>query len=289
MSTPFFYVAQFVQLSPHVHHRQVHLLHRDDLKKIEEIPSWKPPLHLTSEERFCVEKEGTVLLLGRSGTGKTICICNRMDYDRRLWSANSENNDGDNLSQLFVARSHRICNYVRGIVDGPTNVPKETTYTTFSKLLRKCDSTLLKSGEYFDSSRYVSFGRFKREIYCADFGLDALVAWSQIRSFIKGSIAALMKERPLTEEEYLALGVNRCRLTPASRKSAYAAYEHYKRYLEKESLWDDSDRASLIYKKICTSDYNTRQALVFDKVYVDEIQVSAISSLALWFVVDVIQ
>lgn len=32
--------------------------------------SWTPQMHLTQEERSVVEAEGTVLLLGRSGTGK---------------------------------------------------------------------------------------------------------------------------------------------------------------------------------------------------------------------------
>ena len=32
--------------------------------------SWTPKLHLTEEERDVVEAEGTVLVLGRSGTGK---------------------------------------------------------------------------------------------------------------------------------------------------------------------------------------------------------------------------
>jgi hypothetical protein len=33
--------------------------------------------------------KGTVLLLGRSaGTGKTICFCNRMDYDRQRMAHN---------------------------------------------------------------------------------------------------------------------------------------------------------------------------------------------------------
>ena len=255
---------------------KVHLLHRDDLSKFETIPTWKPPLHLTREERSCVEKEGTVLLLGRSGTGKTICICNRMDYDRRLWSANvdseaTDDTGGHNLSQLFVARSHRICSYVRGIVDGPTNVPKRTTYTTFSTLLRKCESTLSVAGN-LDSSRYVNFGHFKRHAYKSDLGLDVLVIWSQIRSFIKGSMEAVLAGRPLTEEEYMGLGVNRCRLSPEDRKSAYAAYKYYQAYLDQERLWDDCDRVSRLVEKLRSADYETRQALAFHKVYVDEIQ-----------------
>lgn len=39
-----------------------------DVKKLSS-ESWRPPLHLTIEERDIVEKDGTVLLLGRSGTG----------------------------------------------------------------------------------------------------------------------------------------------------------------------------------------------------------------------------
>jgi len=37
--------------------------------------SWTPQMSLTDEERKVVEAKGTVLLLGRSGTGKTIVSC----------------------------------------------------------------------------------------------------------------------------------------------------------------------------------------------------------------------
>ena len=37
----------------------------------------------SAREREVVETSGTVLLLGRSGTGKTCVICSRMDYDRQ--------------------------------------------------------------------------------------------------------------------------------------------------------------------------------------------------------------
>ena len=61
---------------------------------------WEPKLRLTSTEEQVIESMETVLLLGRSGTGKTICIANKMQADRRV---------APGTSQLFVARSPRIC------------------------------------------------------------------------------------------------------------------------------------------------------------------------------------
>ena len=48
---------------------KVHTMHRDELSNFTSSSSWKPPLRLTQEERSCVQRKGTVLLLGRSGTG----------------------------------------------------------------------------------------------------------------------------------------------------------------------------------------------------------------------------
>jgi hypothetical protein len=80
-----------------------------DINGIEEISmkNWTPTLYLTSEERSVVEMPGTVLLLGRSGTGKTVCICNRMELDRKRYESDPH------FSQLFVSRSKRLCRYVK--------------------------------------------------------------------------------------------------------------------------------------------------------------------------------
>ena len=47
---------------------KLHQVPRSDIRKLQSA-SWVPALRLTPEERVCVEKDGTVLLLGRSGTG----------------------------------------------------------------------------------------------------------------------------------------------------------------------------------------------------------------------------
>ncbi|KAJ1438787.1 hypothetical protein B484DRAFT_444367 [Ochromonadaceae sp. CCMP2298] len=59
----------------------------------------KLPLRLSKREREVNVAVGTVLLLGRSGTGKTVCLCNRMTSDRQSNPVSS---------QLFVCRSRRL-------------------------------------------------------------------------------------------------------------------------------------------------------------------------------------
>ena len=64
------------------------------------------PLRLTAAENAIIEKSGSVLVLGRSGTGKTICIANKMMYDQRTRICGQGR-------QLFVCRSARVCALVQ--------------------------------------------------------------------------------------------------------------------------------------------------------------------------------
>jgi GTPase SAR1 family protein len=137
-------------------------LHREDLNKLK-TGIWKPQLYLTPEENMIVKKEGTVLLLGRSGTGKTICICNRICHD--LHKA-----EGDPyFKQLFVARSIGLCRYVEGVVgnelsgDGSEG-QKRTTYSTWIKLLKTCEDRVVQDRRDWESSKLMDYPRFKREV-----------------------------------------------------------------------------------------------------------------------------
>jgi hypothetical protein len=40
---------------------------------------WDPPVKLTTHERAIVERNGSVLLQGRGGTGKTLCLISRLE------------------------------------------------------------------------------------------------------------------------------------------------------------------------------------------------------------------
>jgi hypothetical protein len=251
---------------------KLYLVRYDDIPRLNS--SWRPPLYLTREERLIVEKEGTVLLLGRSGTGKTVCICNRIDFDRHL----AENDP--TYSALFIARSKRICRYVQDSVGLLAEDSRDfITFSTFEAFLRKCEERLFGPGEHFtrDNSKYVSFQQFK-EIFgnfdCGD--LDPLVVWTSIKSFIKGSIEAVIKGEPLSREDYLdneKIGSRRCRLSPEQRDKVYDVFLKYQQYMNRgdRDRWDDCDRITKVVKSL-RSDWNARKDLARRRVYVDEVQ-----------------
>ena len=101
----------------------------ENLSKLEN-KNWTPPLRLTVEEKISVAKDGNVLLLGRSGTGKTISIANRISHDRERVDENIS------FKQLFIARSKRICNYVTELVEDDQEINSRKNhfaeYSTFS-------------------------------------------------------------------------------------------------------------------------------------------------------------
>ncbi len=80
-----------------------------DLQRLAE-PGARPRPRLAAAQRREDWPKGTVLLLGRSGTGKTVCLCEGMVTDRERAAAL-----GVGLRQLFVARSPRMCELVREI------------------------------------------------------------------------------------------------------------------------------------------------------------------------------
>ncbi|KAL3933996.1 MAG: hypothetical protein SGBAC_010158 [Bacillariaceae sp.] len=245
----------------------------DDVNELAST-SWVPKLRLTREEREVVETSGTILLLGRSGTGKTICTANRMDYDRQQMKHDPS------FTQLFVAQSQKLCAYVENII-GPTD---GTRFETYDKMKQRLERELpTKDGirSSFPTELKMRFDVFKREVYNADKDIDPLLAWTSIRSFIKGSIEATLKTslpKTLSEEEFLDLEVfspGRCSLTVEQRKIVFPIYEKYARFLNEKNMWDDCDRilALLLRLQHCkVADPEKYHSLQLSKIYVDEVQ-----------------
>lgn len=106
-----------------------------------------------------------------------------MDYDRQLAE------DGTSFSQLCVARSKGLCNYVKEAVDGDRH--EGMKFSTFAEVVSSLESTLpLADGDNTNGSRIflpsmkMDFARFKRDFYSSNQssngGIDALDAWTNI-------------------------------------------------------------------------------------------------------------
>ncbi|KAK3261472.1 hypothetical protein CYMTET_29619 [Cymbomonas tetramitiformis] len=293
---------------------QLHHLRREDLPRLTAHRTWKPPLHLTAAELAVVERPGTVLLLGRSGTGKTLCVCNRMAYDHDR-SATARRP----LRQLFVARSRRVCDLVRRLREqhadasltppsfgeflpappSPAGTPAAPAsgaeFCTFEGLLCRCLE--MAGGRLprqergrFIRSRRVDFPIFKREaalLLKRHSSLDPLIIWRQIQSSIKGSIEAVMQGHFLTLDEYLALGAERCGLSPAQRRSAYAGFQAYQALCADKRWWDDADRIFALVTCMEPQAWSPERPPLpechVDKVYVDEVQDYTQAEVALLF------
>ncbi|CAB9515456.1 Tetratricopeptide repeat and ankyrin repeat containing 1 [Seminavis robusta] len=266
---------------------KLHQIRRNEIGKLASS-SWVPPLRLTPEERLCVEKEGTVLLLGRSGTGKTLCIANRILRDA------NENKTG--FKALFVARSKKICRHVRALVGDNWETADEDAdaskmkpeYVSFAELLDRLGETLGELRMFRTRRSYVDFQRFRRELlYRGSLettdSLDPLVIWAQIRTFIKGSIEAVQRRRPLSLDEYLALGKKQCRLSLEQRNLAYSAFVYYNDQMQKRGFWDDCDKCSWFLQALQRLDSTQLHELQFCRVYVDEVQDYTQAQLALFY------
>lgn len=132
----------------------------------------------------------------------------------------------------------------------------------------------------------MDYHRFKKTFPDLDVGLDYLVIWTQIRSFIKGSIEAVVKGSPLSREEYLDEKVigyrGRCRLSPEHRHRAYGVFEKYEAAMQASNMWDDCDRIANLLRAL-QSNHEGRVELARRRVYVDEIQDYTQGEIALFF------
>jgi ABC-type dipeptide/oligopeptide/nickel transport system ATPase subunit len=237
---------------------------------------WRPSLYLTPREREIVETQGTVCVLGRSGTGKTSVISNRIQYDRHKYGHDQS------FSQLFVARSRKVCNYVKATVGDDAEL-SSLHYWTYEKFLSEAEKALGIEGMTDDRrSRRVDFNRFKLEFVDAETKIDPLIAWTQIRSFIKGSIQSVTNKRPLTREEYLSLRKKQNRLDQNQRKLSYSVFEAYSNFIKDNKLWDDTDRVSKIVVKLLHN-AEARHALKHNRLYVDEVQDFTQAEVAMFF------
>ena len=170
----------------------------------------KFPLRLTKKEKEINDTPGSVIIFGRSGTGKTLCLCDRLQQDVEK---NSE------LHQLFVARSVSLCNLVKAYQHRTGTVSQGATFYTWKEFLEKMDQSITTTkgkSKYFNPERRVTFSKFRDEVwpqlkgklskrFVDSMTLSPSVVWTQILSFLKGSIEVVFDNEfgVLSEKQYL--------------------------------------------------------------------------------------
>ena len=113
------------------------------------------------------------------------------------------------------------------------------------------------------------------------------MVWREIKSFIKGSVAALHidqqqddapKSRFLSLEEYLALPKKQSRMSEAQRREVYSLYLNYEKLKKEGSYYDECDLVLNVASRISGVDINKLAAtggsnlLLIDSLFVDEVQ-----------------
>ena len=167
----------------------------------------------------------------------------------------ASNLSGQVITQLFVTRSPRLCSFIklyqcRQMGELETGEAATTEYLSLSEFISHFEAACCRfkgigRTKVHVRSNEVTYARFRREVYPfinrrSECKLDALVMWTQIRSFIKGSIeAAHPLGEPLSKEQYVALPRSRCKLSPAEKEHVYEVYMRYEEYLGSMGLWDE--------------------------------------------------
>ena len=102
-------------------------------------------------------------------------------------------------------------------------------------------------------------------------GIDPTFVWQEIKSFIKGSVKALMNDTGhLDIKEYCNYGKKKASHYKDQREIVYACFEHYKKICSHEMVFDECDLLHHIYKRLKELDGDL--SWVVHNFYIDEVQ-----------------
>ena len=264
--------------------------------------TWKPPLQLTKHELDVVNMDSSVLLLGRGGTGKTYCLCSRMHRDATRTN--------DRVNALFISFTEKLKESVKKLYekvcyqDTTIEHSSNLRYSTIKSMVKYLyDETAdveisnpldpkidFRQGEqqrvdyrvfeevFWEENKTLCQKKYKGndDRDEKNMMMTPLLAWTQIISFIKGSIEAVDSGTYITPEMHLAFDQKRVRLSKDGRQLSYKIFEMYQDWLktnDKNYRWDQSDFVLVVYNKLKRYLYDgTGRLALYDKIYVDEVQ-----------------
>ena len=111
-------------------------------------------------------------------------------------------------------------------------------------------------------------------------GIDPVLVWMEIYSFIKGSFFALRSKAGfLSANEYYQLGKKMAPNFKTNREIVYACFEEYEKVKKRSSFFDDNDLVHNLYHRLLQTQGNKP---VIHQLYVDEVQDFTQAELALF-------
>lgn len=268
---------------------------------IDDFEDFLPPMRLTQQEKEIGLNPSTRVLLGRSGTGKTICITARMVMDRL---ANPDE------PFLFATRSPTLVTHVGDLMRTTGHCDELMSFVDMTNFIRGVAIKMLQVendasrpgfartgvNRHWNRYSWVGYKEFVEVLWPATImdkrhTVDPLEVWTQIRCFIKGGANAAAAGRPLTREEYVQTKRKRSSKDDADRGQIYDAFERYQRALVKERKWDDMDCALWVcwsfkagfVQHDGAAEFLREHAIAFTQIYVDEVQDSTMTELSIMF------
>ncbi|KAI8825760.1 uncharacterized protein EV422DRAFT_503134 [Fimicolochytrium jonesii] len=226
------------------------------------------PLGLSPEEEAVVSDEHNMLIIGRSGTGKTtVCLykmCRRhVPYLENPEIFETEHHDGI-PRQLMITVSSRLCDTMKDYYarllgsyedcDWSDSLNEAVSFKTFRQCLleldnvtpssffqprmqeaaRDLESLVSRTNSTSIPAKEMDFGKFELFYYPhlssqVTKRFSAAFLWTEYTSVIKGSGAALLEPaRVLSEGAYLELANSRS--STASTEERQSVYDSYKTY-----------------------------------------------------------
>jgi superfamily I DNA/RNA helicase len=261
-------------------------------------------VNLNEEEREVVERRTSALILGRSGTGKTTVMLQRLITDEIL-------SGGAVNRAVFLTASPVLCEAIKAHYKSlvGTYIPQKQNMSaiavdvletltfrtipddafpliiTYDTLLRILENSLKVNSDGYREDQLIDFKHFE-EVYYKHFPaniqrtFDAALIFTEIRSVLKGSMEAMMSSGTITKEEYEQLSARRnSDLSVEMRSLVYKAFQSYQQMKAERREYDMEDAVYRILQGLGFSQglgLRTQEIKKFkgsfDSVFVDEIQ-----------------
>ncbi|CAE7852591.1 TRANK1 [Symbiodinium sp. KB8] len=237
-------------------------------------------LRLSSEQEEAVAYEHSLFLQGRSGTGKTLVLVQRIIHRRERWASG----DAKPKSQLFVTKSQLLRDTVVKQLESANvpviSAPGHQAWPASGKVLCFTWNQLVSHFSMSAAGGCIGFREFEQHIYPqlqrtfnGLLTLSAKAVWTEFSCSLRPFVH--WHWNGLSLDEYLKMPVSGqgVHLTPADRRAIHRAFTEYTVIKERMRRKDEIDVAIALRERI-------RGASRVHEVYVDEVQDFAPTELA---------